>query len=82
MYTTNIPPIKLEKGIPKPEKDPGGRWPFSKMDIGDSFAVPTEYAVPVRNALSSYTSYWRKQGKNYKFSTRNVDGGLRVWRDK
>ena len=79
----------VEKNIPKPAKrTPISKYPFALMKVGDSFVVPLEEASRARNAIASFTNYWKlkKQGrpsKEYVFSTRTVDDAhLRIWRDK
>lgn len=64
--------IEIEKNIPIPTASP--KYPFSKMDVGDSF-LTTEKSV-----RSSCVIYSKKTG--VKFSCYVVDGGVRVWRVK
>lgn len=76
------PQIKIEKGIPQPVRGRGGRkYPWSGMDVGDSFFVPDVTSAKLSGAASSYTNHRRRTGKSVpKFSVRKVDGGVRVWR--
>ncbi len=63
---------KIEKNIPiKGTKRPS-KYPFDKMQVGDSFLVDNEKAGSIRSLI------YRVGGK--KFRTRSVKGGIRVWR--
>ena len=68
----------VEKNVPYPlpllDKR---RYPFARMQLGDSFAVSKEYASKVRQAA------WKAGEKyNTKFSVRKEGFGFRVWRIK
>ena len=71
--------FKIEKKVPIPKGDQGrtAKYPCAEMVIGDSFLVPegdgTAGGVPSRIA------YWRLK-TGFKFKTRSVKGGVRVWR--
>lgn len=79
---TNIE-FRIEKGIPIPMKV--GRtpiYPFVEMEVDDSVFIPIEpytrskhsmIANAARNAGRHRTPYW-------KYTTRIVEGGMRVWR--
>ena len=64
----------IEKNIPIQR----GRekYPFLKMEIGDSFVFSGNRKV-IGAAASWYGSRYKM-----KFTTRSVDGGVRVWRVK
>jgi len=76
--------IKIDKNIPIPEVQKGRNiiYPFSNMEIGDSFLIPFEDAkfiqpgmVRVREAV------YRAQKKfRFNFAIRKVENGIRVWR--
>jgi hypothetical protein len=77
--------IPVDKGIPVPDhSNAGGHgqrvYPFTSMDVGDSFFVPYLGGRPdVLKSLRSLAPYYRnKQG--VRFTVRKVDGGVRVWR--
>lgn len=79
--------IVIEKDVPLPEPAYTGRWPFDKMDVGDSFFVaagtlypndPNREVNALRSSASSYSMRWTEP--KAKFSLRDVDGGYRVWR--
>jgi len=74
---TAKPTFQIEKGIPVPETPGRGLYPFADMDVGDSFFVGGE--VSARSKAVSAASWFGKRN-GLKFSCRNVDGGLRIWR--
>lgn len=75
--------IKIDKDVPmrRDKKLTGSKYPFAKMDVGDSFAIPIESSEPtdVQRRLSSAARRWKASGKT--FSTRVLtEGGVRVVR--
>lgn len=74
--------MEIEKNIPIPNDRPhAGRkakYPFAEMAIGESVFFPGEssngYSAPYAAARMTATR------KGMKFTARNVDGGLRIWR--
>ena len=67
--------IKIEKGVPiEPSHRAKTVYPWRDMEVGDSFFTERAQSV-VTNARTNAT---RKTG--FKFATRKVDGGTRVWR--
>lgn len=67
--------MKIEKGIPII----GAvrvHYPFSEMDVGDSFQVTREHRHRVANAASVYKSC----NPNVRFSVLKSDGAFRCWR--
>lgn len=74
-------PIKIEKGVPVPtkswRKERATKYPFSTMEIGDSFFVAGDKeARAVQAAASRYIGLH----EGVAFTTRRVKGGLRCWR--
>jgi len=77
--------LKVDKGIPLPQRKrgagkpyrklTGGKYPWLKLQLGDSFLVADR-------DIGSLTSQANVAGHRYdrKFETRKVDGGVRVWR--
>jgi hypothetical protein len=64
--------IPIDKGVPLPLK-----FPFDKMEVGDSFAIPQDVKRP------TIAVYARRYGDkhNMKFVTRKMpDGTIRCWR--
>ena len=69
--------FEIEKNVPASNDHIGApaRYPFSSMEIGDSFFVPGVTAA----TMSHRSLYWARKLK-FKFKVRTVDGGCRVWR--
>lgn len=81
--------VSIDKAVPMPEGRRFGpraaRYPYADMELTDSFAVPygeandEERAVIARRMRQSATWANRRFAPN-KFSVREVEGGVRVWR--
>ena len=70
--------FKVDKNVKVPARaGRSSKYPFATMAIGESFLV--ENGSPKSLAGVAYQS-----GKklNMKFTYRNVDGGVRIWRTK
>jgi len=67
-----IPPARWGGGRPKTPV-----YPFSRMEVGDSFLVPVEKTLLVMHAARG-----RRKRTHEEYATRQVDGGLRIWRIK
>lgn len=68
----------IEKNVPLSDTLNKGRkatYPFGKMEVGDSFRVPEEKSVTVRNSSFVYGS---RNGK--KFTVRKHEDAYRCWR--
>lgn len=67
--------IQIDRGIPAPAPPQPRRWPFAEMQIGDSFFAP---------GFTSHTfgsRIWYASAKTgFKFTMRQENGGVRVWR--
>lgn len=65
---------KIEKDIPLPpvRRKRESKYPFAVMEVGDSIFVPLETA----QFVGGYTANLKPK----KFASRQVDGGVRVWR--
>ena len=66
--------LKIEEGIPIP-KMRLRKYPWEDMKVGDSFFVPDGN----NNTIQTAASYAGKR-HNRKYCTRQVNGGIRVWR--
>lgn len=73
---------KIEKGIPIPEGC--GRWgnakyPWERMEVGDSFFVPGRAAADMSGARQNAA---KRFGRAYGTKNETKDGvrGVRVWR--
>jgi len=86
---------KVEKNIAKFNATRNGvphyKYPFFKMSVGESFAVPVDptttlnyIRVAVRVARVIYDQHKRPANNGMKFSYRTdkVNRVIRVWRDK
>ena len=72
--------FKIEKGVPVPSGyNVGPRYPLLEMGVNDSFLVPFggDDALAVKNRVSKAV-YGKHQDR--KFTIRQVEGGVRVWR--
>jgi hypothetical protein len=67
----------IEKNIPPPQKSAkyGLVATLCRLDIGDSVFAPTQRPQSIQ---TSKNNAQKKSG--FLFSTRSVDGGVRVWR--
>lgn len=65
--------FKIDKNIPVPAANSGRKrvYPWTDMEVGDSFFVPDKTREQV-NAVSPHG----------KYTKRNENGGVRVWRIK
>jgi hypothetical protein len=71
----------IDSGIPFPgvAKRSCRKYPFADMKVGDSFMVESKLD---RNRAATASFKFREYGigMGWKFSTRKVDGGYRIWR--
>jgi len=65
--------VEIVKGIKLP--DPRKRYPYSKMDVGDSFFVENGKLQLVCNY-----NYRASKRLGHKFIARQEETGIRVWR--
>ena len=70
--------FKIDKDVPIPEGagKKSYKYPFSEMEVGDSF-----FTDVLREKLYPAASYYGKRNGK-KFSIRKMEGGYRVWRIK
>lgn len=89
MKTERNIPIPLAKNLPKPRVKnishplvKNNPYPWGKLKVGDSFFVAIEHYTPQRqSSIKSNGNEWsERHDKTIKFTTRKVDGGVRVWR--
>ncbi len=70
----------IEKGVPKPDKKGmKAKYPLGQMEVGDSFLIPTEGKDAQRSVQTECGSHWTRL-KPKKFASRQVEGGVRIWR--
>lgn len=76
--------MKIEKNIPMPSDRPysqdryPSKYPFKVMEVGDSVVFPDQNGNG--KAATAAKVYGHRSGKH--FTSRKVDGGVRIWRDK
>lgn len=68
-------PIPIPPPATGPQKGKSFKYPFHKLDVGESFFVEN---LQSRNLGGSVTYASKVLGR--KFITRSMDGGVRVWR--
>lgn len=77
----------IEKGIPIPNsyrKGAPNKYPFSQMEVGDSFFVPykdhDDYVRLTKTIHSAFVYY--KKTLEHKHAMRKIvqENGIRVWR--
>lgn len=77
--------IVIEKGIAMPQTDRGvngkTRFPFDKMDVGDSFFIDGDSAK-ANSVRASATHYKNKYDKNFSVSIIKDGNGYRLFRIK
>lgn len=69
----------IEHDIPMPEATRNQRttkYPFSKMNVGDSFTA----AVKAESLVASARAWAKRQNNGFKFSVRPEGSGARLWR--
>jgi hypothetical protein len=67
----------IEKNIPMPEQR-YAKYPFSVMEIGDSFFAETKAS----SLLTTANYFLKKHNKNWEFTVRKENNGTRIWRTK
>ena len=73
--------FKIEKGVPvsKPQtgvKKGTTKYPFPEMEVGDSFFVNHS----LERMCNAANKWKHATNSTFKFTTRKVAGGVRVWR--
>jgi hypothetical protein len=71
--------FEIQKGLPVPTTRKTGRsYPFAQMAVGDSFLVPdAKRSCPIGTNAINFT---KKHQPTWKFTTRKLPEGVRVWR--
>jgi hypothetical protein len=76
---------KIETGIPIPPKKMGKNqalYPYADLEIGQSFFAAPRPGKSIRQTamyLSGMSAYYAKK-TGRRFTSRTVEGGVRVWR--
>lgn len=69
--------FKIESSIPVPASRQT-TYPFSSMSVGDSFLVEKADPKKAASVRACASVYGKKT--NSKFTCKQVEGGVRVWR--
>ena len=67
--------IEMEEIVRRSKK-----YPFDKMEVGDSFFVPCQPELKASKQASLLGCCRQKRLAGKKFSSRRCDGGFRIWR--
>ena len=76
-------PIRKDRPYQAPKKHGNFKYPWDRMDIGDSFFVPSaddDVERIVRNLSAAGIKYSKRRSGQLIFSVRRTDGGATVWR--
>lgn len=78
---------EIQKGIPIPPHNPRGhktKYPWSGMEVGDSFEAPNregDKSADTAKRIASAAYCWARQNKNGRiFIARATENGARIWR--
>lgn len=72
---TGVAKLKIEKEIKIPKVN---RYPFDKMEIGDSLFF--EELTEVESAQNAGYQYGKTRNNGFKMTRRKMDNGYRLWR--
>lgn len=67
--------IQIEKNVVIPDKTKSSKYPWDKMNVGDSFFV-ADISITTLCAGASINA--KRTGR--KYTVRKVEGGAEVWR--
>jgi len=74
MKATSANSIKIEKGVPVPDRRGNNKYPWADMEVGDSFFVVTD-------KIANFKRNVYAKNRNGKEFTACAEGdGCRVWR--
>ncbi len=78
--------MKLDKNIPIPNKAPKAgniKYDWAEMNVGDSHLKECEYSQSMQSSIKRSAAKWaEKHNPTAEFTTRKVQGGIRIWRIK
>lgn len=69
--------MKIDRDIPLPASRQEHKYPFTRLEVGESFLAEGR-SVSAITALARY--YTKKLG--FKYTCRSLPEGIRVWRTK
>jgi len=67
--------ITIDKNIPLTEKNKNSKYPFLKMEVGDSFFIKN-----IKGRDFAAIAWSSGKRLDMKFAVRTVEGGCRCWR--
>lgn len=69
--------VEIEKNVPMPKETNTGvpKYPFARMELGDSIFTEKTGSRLVRSAAYSFGKY-----HGWRFASRKEGEGLRIWR--
>ena len=68
---------KIDTDIPIPSMGRPNQYPFAEMKVGDSFFIEGRTSSYASTAARNWAS---KHEPSWRFTSRQQDGGVRVWR--
>lgn len=68
--------IVVEKDVPIPPRSRRTKYPWRSMEIGDSFFAK------IKDTSAGPLVQQAQKSTGFLFTTRRVDGGVRIWRIK
>ena len=68
--------IVVEKGIPLPVSVRAAKYPFSTMDIKDSFVMP----ACMKQLVRSHALAYKRANPGWDYQTKVTEEGIRLWR--
>lgn len=83
--------MKIEKNVQMPSMYKSGKqvrlkWPLNEMEVGDSILIPAKtkkQKYETQRNVCTVVYNWKKwHGKDWRFTTKAEDKGVRVWRTK
>ena len=72
--------IKIQKGVPLPDKKGMHEYPFGDMEVGDSFALPNEDVNLGARLRSRFNNYCSSNRLDWKASIKTSIHEVRIWR--
>ena len=68
--------IKIDRNVPVPRSISRAKYPFGELEVGESFLIPGKRTVDISGTIGLA----RVKFRPWKFASRTVEGGVRVWR--
>jgi len=65
--------FKIREGIKLPKKESYRKYPFSDMEIGDSFIVGKYSRYLMTNCLNAARNWAKQSDRNWEFAARKIE---------